>query len=231
MFLNWDGKADQAFIQLGEDGSAQPMITDALIENNLMIGNSSHPMAAQFQLKGPRNITVRANTIVGNFENTSTFGFRIVTEGSNPEVRDIFIYNNVWSDPTGTMGTRFINNYNLVAPDTIELDNNLFWNGGNALPTEEDPAPSEDPHLINGNPLINADQDHIILPVYDESLHRFQSGNATIRAEFERLVKIYGSIPAGSAAINHADPDRMPNDDILGISRDSSPDIGANEYH
>ena len=230
VFLNWDGKTDQAFIQLGEDGYAQPMITDALIENNLMIGNSTRGMAGVIQLKGPRNITVRANTIVGDFRNSSSFGFRIGPEGSNPQVRDIFIYNNIWSDPTGTMGNRFINNFGDVLTSSILLNNNLFWNAGNALPTTETPPPSADPNLIVADPRLEADQSGIVLPVYDEARHRFPSGSTSIRAEFERLVRTYGAIPENSGAVDRANASQMPAEDILGNPRGSRPDVGAYEF-
>lgn len=229
VFLNWDGRTDQAFIQLGEDGHAQTMITDALIENNLMIGNRAHRMAAPIQLKGPRNVTVRANTIVGDFPGNSAFGFRIGTEGQNPQVRDIFIYNNIWADPAGTMGNRFINNFNDVLISSIRLDNNLYWNGGNSLPDVEDPPPSDDQNRVVADPLLESDQSNVVLPVFNEATYRFTSGNVTIRQEFERLVNTYGAIPHGSPAVGTADPARMPEDDILGRSRGSDPDIGAFE--
>ncbi|MCB4756105.1 MAG: hypothetical protein LHV69_03580 [Elusimicrobia bacterium] len=229
VFLNWDGASDQAFIQLGEDGYAQYMITDALIENNLMIGNSPRPIVAPIQLKGVRNVTVRANTIVGDLPGSS-YGFRIGPEASNPQVRDIFIYNNIWSDPTGTMGSRFINNFNDVDVTSILLDNNLFWNAGNALPTQEEPPPGADQNRVVSNPGLPTDQSNIVLPVYDEANHQFLSGYHTIREEFERLAFAYGALPINSPAVSAADRDNMPVDDILGHARDANPDLGAFEY-
>lgn len=122
VFFNWSGKGDQAFIQLGEDGDAQPMISDALIENNLLIGNAQASMAAPFQFKGVRNVTVRANTVVGDLP-CGAYGFRIGTEGDNPQVQDINVFNNIFADPTGTMGDRFINTYG-------DVDVSSGWNGG-----------------------------------------------------------------------------------------------------
>jgi hypothetical protein len=228
VFLNWDGKTDQAFVQFGEDGYDQYMITDGLIENNLMIGNSSRSMAGPIQLKGVRGVTVRANTVVGDLPG-SAYGARIGTEGDNPQVGDIFFYNNIWSDPTGTMGDRFLNIYNDVDVSTIALDHNLFFNNSNPLPAEEFPAPADDPNLILGDPLIEKNHAGLILPVWDEDLHRFPSGSVTIREEFERLALTYGAISAGSPAIGAADPANMPPDDILGRPRDANPDVGAFE--
>jgi len=228
VFLSWHGRSDQAFIQLGEDAVPQYEITDALIENNLFIGNSDDTIVGAMQFKGPRDVTVRANTIVGDHPG-SAYGFRIGTEGENPTVEDIFIYNNIWSDPTGTMSTLFINTYGDVNIASIELDNNLFWNNGNALPTQEDPAPEDDASRIEADPLLENNQNNIVLPVWDENAGAFISGNTAIRDEFERLIYQYGAIADGSPAIDAANPANMPADDILGNSRDANPDIGCYE--
>ena len=228
IFLNWHGPADQAFIQLGEDSNAEVMISDALIENNLIIGNSSVPMGAPFQFKGVRNVTVRGNTVVGDLP-ARGYGFRIGTEGDNLQVRDIFIYNNIFSDPTGTMGDRFITEYGDVDVSTILLDNNLYYNAGASLPTEETPAPGADAHGIVADPLLNEDHSDVVLPVWDETNHRFASGSTTIRQEFERLVATYGVLGQGSPAVDAADPSHVPAVDILGRNRDDQPDIGAVE--
>jgi hypothetical protein len=228
VLLNYYGKNDQAFIQLGEDGLPQYEVSDALIENNLLIGNSSWTMAAPFQFKGVRDITVRANTIVGNYANVAAYGFRIGTEGDNLQAMNYYAYNNIWSDPTGTMSNLFTI-YGDVAVSTIKLKRNLFWNNGNSLPSGT-PGPSFDANKIIGNPQIRSDQSIIVLPIWDESQHKFLSGNTTIKQEFERLVNAYGALGAGSAAIKAADPANMPKDDILGKTRGSQPDIGAFEY-
>ncbi len=229
VFLNYSGKTDQAFIQLGEDGYAEVMISDALIENNLLIGNSPHSMAAPFQLKGVRNITVRANTVVGDLPG-SAYGLRIGTEVNNLQVRDIAITNNIWSDASGTMGDRFINTYNDVDISTIVLDNNQFWNGGNPLPSTESPPPSADQHRVEADPLLANVPSDILLPVWDEQQHVFPSGNNTIRQELQRLVEAYAAIAETSPAVNAAAPGQMPADDILGRIRDANPDIGAFEF-
>jgi hypothetical protein len=229
VFLNWDGLSDQAFVQFGEDADSTPMITNSVIENNLMIGNSARPIVAAIQLKGCRGITVRANTVCGNLPG-GTYGLRIGTEGSNPRSSDFAIVNNVWSDPTGTMGTRFVNVYGDVDAATIGLDHNLFWNAGSALPGQGAVLPSADLNRIVSDPLLPTDQSSIVLPVWDDANHRFLSGSTTIREEFVRLVTAYGAIPAGSPARSGADPAAMPADDILGNRRDAAPDIGCYEF-
>lgn len=230
VFLNWDGKTDQAFIQFGEDGQNEYMITNSIIENNLLLGNSTNNIVAAIQLKGAKNITVRANTVTGNLPG-GTYGFRIGTEGDNPPIDSFFIYNNIWSDPTGTMTNRFINTYGDVDVSSIELNNNLFWNAGNDLPNQGSVLPSADPNIVIDNPALEENQDNIILPVWDKENEQFLSGNTTIRQEFERLVNAYGTISETSPAKNSADAAYMPTEDILGRKRDSLPDIGCFEHN
>ncbi len=229
VFLNWNGASDQAFVQLGEDADAQPMITDALIENNLMIGNSSNPIAGAMQFKGARDVTVRANTVTGDLPGGS-YGFRIGTEGSNPQSYGFHVRNNIWSDPTGTMGTRFINTYGDVDIGSFVVDNNLFYNAAASLPTGGSVLPSMDINRVEADPGLDTDHGGIVLSVWDEQSGRFLSGSASIREEFERLVHAYGSIPDTSPARGRADAVTMPADDILGRQRDASPDIGCFEY-
>lgn len=229
IFLNWGGKGDQAFVQFGEDGAADMEITDALVENNLVIGNSAASQAAPFQFKGASGIVTRANTIVGDLPSGS-FGFRIGTEGDNPPMSDFEIRNNIWSDPTGTMSDRLINTYGDVDNGSFELVNNLYWNGGDGLPGGGDVPISADPAAVEGDPLLNNDHAGLILPRWDEGAASFSSGETSIEAEFLRLVEGYGALAPGSPAIGAADPAHMPVVDIRGLARDGEPDIGAYEY-
>jgi hypothetical protein len=128
------------------------------------------------------------------------------------------------------MGSRFINTYGDVDVSSFVLDGNLYWNAGGALPTEEPPVPGSDAHRIVEDPLLETDHGSIVLPEWDASSGRFVSGSATVREEFVRLVDLYGSIPETSPAVDAADPAHMPADDILGRTRDSSPDVGAYEF-
>jgi hypothetical protein len=228
VFLGWDGKTDQAFVQFGEDADAEVMISDSVIENNLMIGNSSHSIVAPVQLKGCAGITVRANTVVGDLPGSS-FGARIGTEGSNPPSHDFRFRNNIWCDPTGTMTNRLMSVYGSVDIATILLDHNLFWNQGNALPATGEVLPTADAHRVVADPQLPASQAGIVLPVLDEGSGTFPSGSTTIRQEFERLVNAYGALPAGSPARGAADAANMPATDILGRARDAHPDLGCFE--
>lgn len=231
VFLNWSGAGDQAFIQLGEDAPDTPQITNALIENNLFIGNSSTTIVAPFQFKDVQHIKVRANTVTGNLP-CGAYGFRIGNEiaASSPD-KYIDIRNNIFSDPTGTMGSRFMITYpTSLNLSTITLDHNMYWNGGNALPSSGSVPPSEDLNRIVVDPLLQTDQSGVVLPIYNETIDLFPSGETTIRREFERLVHTYGGIGESSPAKDAADASNMPGDDILGMTRDDNPDIGAFEY-
>ena len=229
VFLNWDGKTDQVFMQFGEDGDSEFMITNSLIENNLFIGNTPNVMSGPVQLKGTANITVRANTMVGDYQG-SRHGARIGTEGSNPPTENLYFFNNIFSDPTGTMGNELIGGYGSLITSTFVIDNNLYWNNGNSLPSSGILTPVDDVNSFEGDPLLEIDHSGIVLPVWDNVTHQFPSGSTTVREEFERLVNTYGVIGESSLAVGNADPSNMPADDILGNMRDSSPDIGAFEY-
>ncbi len=158
------------------------------------------------------------------------YGFRIGTEGDNPPIDNFFIYNNIWSDPTGTMTNRFIDIYGDVDVNSIVLYNNLFWNADGDLPTHGSVLPADDTGRVVADPELEDNRENIILPVWDETLEQFISGNTTVRQEFERLVFAYGAIPVTSPATDGADGTYMPKDDILGSKRDSLPDIGCFEY-
>ncbi len=225
VFLRWGGKSDQAFVQLGEDGVDFAEISDALIENNLMLGDSPASMAAPVQLKGAENVTVRANTVVGDLP-SGAYGLRIGTEGSNPPVSGYFVRGNIFADPTGSMGNRLVNLYGQASG--VELDHNLFFNAGAPLPSQGGALPSDDADALTADPLLPTDQAGIVLPEWQSG--GFPSGSATIRDELLRLVESYGALSAGSPAIDSGDPANMPADDIRGLARDGSPDRGAYEF-
>ncbi|KKO03681.1 hypothetical protein LCGC14_0096090, partial [marine sediment metagenome] len=84
------------------------------------------------------------------------------------------------------------------------------------------------PNGIIANPLIG-DTSGLVIPRWLPGSGQFLSGQTTIRGEFIRLVNTYAALPAGSAAINAANPLFMPEHDILGNPRDAAPDIGAFE--
>lgn len=235
IFLNWEGPPDQAFLLLGENGQPYYEAEDITIENNLLVGNSTNPIAAAVNYKGARNITFRANTVVGDFplsfaDPEGAFAIRINREGQNPINTDLFFFNNIWSDPTGTMG-RF-SNIPTGDGQNLSVSNNLYWNGGNPVPTN-DPLFNHtlDPRARIGDPRLGS-QTTVVLPRWSPATGRFVSDNRTQREEFFRLVGLYGMPGEGSASIDAADPLNMPRDDILGnprTGRGASPDLGAFE--
>lgn len=231
IFLNWQG-AKEPFIQVGNDGKPYIEATNITVENNLMIGNSTQEMIAAFAVSGATNVRFINNTITGNLP-ASAYAFRIVIKDQNPKNQNIFFYNNIWSDPTGTMGAGLNGGNNQFssgdpsATKNLILDNNLYWNGGKAIPPGDVASPSQDTHRRVANPRLNTNQTNIVLPRWNGAT--FLSGKTTIRQEFIRLVNLYGKIPANSPAIGKANPTFAPSTDILRRIR-RTPDLGAYEY-
>jgi hypothetical protein len=185
-------------------------------------------------VKGGKNITFAHNTVVGDLPSLA-YALRVNREGSNPVNQNVFFYNNIWSDPTGTLGAEGSdpgrNDFSDGSPvevNNLILDNNLYWNGGATIPAGDQVDPKiDDTRRTVANPLLNTNHAAIILPRWNGT--SFAGGSATIRQEFERLVKLYGSIPPGSPAVGRADADFAPDDDILGRARSATPDLGAFE--
>jgi hypothetical protein len=231
VFLNWEGSTGSNFVLIGEDGMPYFEGEDILVENNLMIGNAGNVMRAAFGVKGGRNVTFRNNTVAGTLP-TLAYAFRVNQEGSNPVNDTIRFHNNVWSDPTGSMGSEGGggNDFSDGFPSEVTglvLDRNLYWNGGAPIPPGDQVDPNvDDARRIIADPLVNTDQAGIVLPRWNGTA--FPSGNTTIRQEFERLVYAYGAIPGGSPGHDQADPALAPLDDILGNPR-VAPDMGAFE--
>jgi hypothetical protein len=234
VFLNWQGSTGSNFVLVGEDGQSFYEADEVLVENNLMIGNSSEIMRASFGVKNSRDITFRHNTVVGDLPSLA-FAMRLNYEppGNLPNV-NINFYNNIWSDPTGTMGANSggANDFSDTPPGqttSFALDNNLYWNGGSPIPSDgaELVNYTNDANRVVANPQLGS-QSSVVLPRWNGSA--FVSGNTTIRQEFERLVNLYGAPASGSPALNAANSAQAPTDDILGRPRNGlAPDIGAFE--
>ena len=224
VLLNWQGDLE-SFVQVGNDGKPYLEARNVRIENNLLIGNSADEVHAPFGVSGVEDVSVVNNTIVGDMP-SSSFAFHVDIKDANPRNEDILFANNVWDDPTGTMGE-----FSAGDPQStidLTLDRNLYWNGGDAIPSGELLSPlADDTRRIVRDPGLPEDQSDVILPIWDGSA--FASGNGSILEEFERLVQAYGAIRSSSPAVGRALRALAPNVDILDRERDGHPDLGAFE--
>jgi hypothetical protein len=232
VFLNWSG-GNETFVKVGNDGNPYHEAEDVLIENNLMIGNSPDVVSTVFGAHGAKNVLFRNNTVVGDLPSKS-YAFRVGTKDLNPQNENISFINNIWSDPTGTMGAESAGETNEFSDgdpsqtSNLVLDNNLYWNGGAEIPPGDLVSPlQDDPRPIVADPLLNYNHGSIVLPRWNGL--SFMSGSSSIREEFVRLVEAYGKIPAESPSVGQADPAQAPSDDILGHLRPPSPGLGAYE--
>jgi hypothetical protein len=235
VFFNWQGSTGSNFVLVGEDGQPYFEAQNVIVENNLMLGNSSNVMRAPFGVKGSKDITFRNNSVVGDLPSLA-FAMRLNTEGQNDPNENVNFYNNIWSDPTGTMGAGSSGGNDFSDTpfgETLSfiLENNLYYNGVNPIPSDSGELVNytDDPVSVIGDPVLPV-QSGIVIPRWDESTGSFNDGSSTIRETFEKLVVLYGIPGTGSVAIDGADPANSPNDDILGNQRtDGFPDIGAVE--
>jgi hypothetical protein len=252
IFLNWEGSTGSNFVLVGEDGKPYHEARDVMVENNLMLGNSAHVMRAPFGVKGGLNITFRNNTVAGDLPSYA-FAMRLNTEGDNPPNDNILFYNNIWSDPNGTMGAKSASDTNDFSDTpkeetlTYALNTNLYWNGGQSIPVDANEKINylNDPAALVSDPLLK-DQAGLMLPRWLPAENRFADGSTTIRQVFVNLVLHYGVPGEGSPAVDGADPTHAPAHDILGNPRPtgvaadalsgrngntvrSGPDLGAYE--
>lgn len=233
VFLNWYGSSGQGFVRVGEDGTANFEARDVLIENNLMLGNSPALMRAPLTIQGSRDVTFRNNTVLGDLPARSYAG-RLIASPANPANQGLVIVNNVYADPTGTMGSEAFSGVDLFdAPAgqtaSAVLDRNLYFNGPNAIPEDAGQALglADDASAVIADPRLPS-LAGLVPPVWDGA--RLVDGSPSIRAAFLRLVERYGVPAGGSPVIDAADPATSADEDILGRPRGPAPDLGALEF-
>jgi hypothetical protein len=167
------------------------------------------------------------------------YGQGITLEGANPPNENIRFYNNIWSDPTGSMGAEEPSrphDFSDTPPGqttTWTLARNLYWNGGAAIPVDDGELINftADASGLAADPLL-PDQAGVVLPRWDENTGLFADGSATIREAFVRLANRYGLPAASSPVVDAGNTDQAPIDDLLGNVRPAglAPDIGAVEF-
>ena len=235
VFLNWQGSTGANFVLVGEDGQTFVEGRDILVENNLMLGNAANVMRAPFGVKSGENITFRHNTVVGDLP-ALAYAMRLNVENPAVTNQNVNFYNNVWSDPTATMGaedpTRPHDFSDTPPGETgaFVLANNLYWNGGAPIPHDPNELVNytDDPTPRVANPLLPA-QTNLVLPRWNPAAQQFAGGSHTIRQAFERLVTLYAAAAPNSPLLDAARPDQSPATDILGNPR-LTPDLGALEH-
>jgi hypothetical protein len=234
VFLNWQGQSDETIIQVGLDGKPYFEAIGVRVENNLIIGNSPIQVGRSFGVRGAKDVKFINNTVVGDLP-SEAYAAWVDKTGLNPNNQNITFRNNIWSDSTGTMGAGVNDLDNDFADgdplsvSLLVLDNNLYWNGSRPIPPGDLLSPLlDDHHLVIGAPLLNESYQGLVLPVWNGT--SFASGSLSIREEFLRLVRLYGTFPGTSPAIDKADPAFAPGEDIFGRQRDAKPDLGAYEY-
>ncbi|MCB0033157.1 MAG: hypothetical protein KDE51_04030, partial [Anaerolineales bacterium] len=103
VLLNWQGSPGSTLIAVGESQVAYHQAQQILIENNLLLGNGRDPILAAFGVNGSRDITFRHNTVTGDLPSFS-YAVRLNMQTNNLINQKILLYNNIWTDYTGTMG-------------------------------------------------------------------------------------------------------------------------------
>jgi hypothetical protein len=159
---------------------------------------------------------------------SGAYGMRLVREGDSPPNDNIRFYNNIWSDPTGTMY-----DFSDTPPaDTTSflLRNNLYYNGGVHMPADDAELVNiwDDAQRIIADPRL-PQPSAIVNPLWDAEQARFADGSPSICRVFERLVESACRPEPDSPALGAADAAQVPSDDLSGRARPASAgaDIGA----
>lgn len=234
VFLNWQGSTGSNFVLIGEDGKPFIEARNVMIENNLMLGNSANVMRAALGIKSGEQITFRNNTVTGDLP-ALAYAMRVNVENPSVTNDEISFYNNIWSDPTGTMGASFGGGNDFSDSPSGEVAdwnilNNQYFNGGLSIPADASETINydDDPSRILADPGL-AQPSGVVLPRWNQSTGRFADGSQSIREAFVNLVMQYGVPAPGSGGVDQALLAQSPVVDILGNTRGAVPDVGAFE--
>jgi len=207
IFLNWQGGPGESFVQVGNDGKPYFEARYITIQNNLFLGNSPILIGAAFGVSGAKNVQFVNNSVSGDLPSRS-YAARIDIKGENPKNENITFCNNIWSDPTGTMGRGTPeegdrNEFSDGNPEytiNLLLDYNQYWNGADVIPDGDLVSPlRDDHHRLIEDPHLNTDFADLMLPVW--SATGFPSGNKLIKEEILRLAQNYGLIAQRGSAL------------------------------
>lgn len=227
LFLNWQGAPDGGFVVVGEAGLAYHQAKMVLVENNLVLGNSTHPVLAPFVARATSDLTIRNNTVNGDLPATAYLLH--ASSANSPANENLRVANNAFSDPTGTMSV--VGAGPGAETLSLTLDTNLYWNGGASIPSDNGAALSwtdETNPLVADPALGNAAS--LLPPAWSCASGGFDGGNlASVRAVFEGLVANYGMPDVNSPLAGAANPLLASTEDILGNPRASAPSLGARE--
>jgi hypothetical protein len=224
IFMHYEGD-NHPMLTIGIDDKPYFEAEDVTVENNLFQFNGD-PARGMTTVNGSRRILFRANTIVGDAVDKRMGGYVGVHGTNNPNSDDIWFYNNIFSSPGGNMAR-------LIKSPRPEIDggalsNNLYFNGGGSIPSDSSDFfyVQDDASRIIADPILPSSAG-ATLPRWTGT--QFAGGYSTIRQAFVGLVTNYAVPAPGSPAIGAADSANMPQEDILGNTRDPNPDIGAAE--
>jgi hypothetical protein len=223
VFLHWEG-GDEALVAIGNDGRGYLEAQHVDITNNLVIGQTGDHADTAVAISGAGDVDVRNNTVTGTFP-CDAFAMDVDRKERNPRNQDILFANNLWTDPTASMGS--LSNGDRGDTRGLKVRRNLYWNGGKHIAWGDLLRRSDDPAPVFGNPRLEHDLRHVALPYWQGG--HFRSGTRTIVQEFLRLVRRYGRPDPSGAAIDRAQADLAPDRDILGHWRGPDPDLGAFE--
>lgn len=235
IFLNWQGNPGETFVQVGNDGKPYFEASEVTIQNNLFLGNSPNPIGAAFGVSGAKDVLFINNTVSGDLP-SQAFAARIDIKAENPKNENIVLCNNIWSDPSGTMGKgtpeegdrNEFSDGNPESTVNLLLEHNLYWNGAEDIPDGDLLSPlTDDANSLVANPRLNTHFTDLILPVWDGA--NFPSNNVSIREEFLRLAGEYGSLSNRSPALLNGSLTCSPGHDIFRLSRGIQPSLGADQ--